>query len=608
MPVNWMRQGAHLERSLTPLSQIEVMPLVLTIVALFCWWLALPSIDLRSMNNYGLASVLPPGYWLAIALMTLGFCLALARRPDGNSTLMVVLIAAILVLYGTPALIQEQPRFATTWTHIGFVEYISRTGRLIPELDARFSWPGFFVLAALINEVAGFNSAAVYAAWSPVIVNLLCLGPLWLLLNSLTLDSRIAWLSLWFFYFTNWVGQDYFSPQALNFFFFLTIIAILLHWFKATTRPGENDGWPWSWLARRVPVASLLDRWLELADTPNAPSTARQRVGLIGVVVTIFAAIVSSHQLTPFFALAVVTLLVGARRISARGLPLLMALMTAAWISYMTVVFLAGHVNELLGPLGRLGGNLGANVSGRIQGNNEHMVIVITRLGHALVLWGLALVGAIRRHRSGYRDLTVALMILAPFPLVAAQGYGGEMILRVYLFALPCTIFLVSTLFFESLAQPTSRRVVVMIGLITLILAVSVNVVRYGNERMDYISGRERAGVEYLYRVAPPGSYLLTASFSLPWRSQDIEQYAYDVQSPLFLRRDLDTIYKRLSDRHYPAHYLIITRSQQAHLELFEDAPPDWSARFIQQLRDSRRFRIVFDNGDALIAVPVGNG
>ena len=44
-------------------------------------------------------------------------------------------------------------------------------------------------------------------------------------------SSAAAWL----FAAADWVGQDYFSPQSLNYVLYLTFLAILVNWF---TDPG----------------------------------------------------------------------------------------------------------------------------------------------------------------------------------------------------------------------------------------------------------------------------------------------------------------------------------------------------------------------------------
>ena len=45
------------------------------------------------------------------------------------------------------------------------------------------------------------------------------------------MDGRAVWAGVWIFFATNWVGQDYFSPQGLVYALYLVVLAILLTWF-----------------------------------------------------------------------------------------------------------------------------------------------------------------------------------------------------------------------------------------------------------------------------------------------------------------------------------------------------------------------------------------
>jgi hypothetical protein len=87
------------------------------------------------------------------------------------------------------------------------------------------------------------------AAWVPALSNLIYLVPLWLIFRALTTDRRLVWLGLFVFVFGNWVGQDYMSPQGFNILLYLTVLAILLTWFR------RGDPAPLSRLAERVRTA-----------------------------------------------------------------------------------------------------------------------------------------------------------------------------------------------------------------------------------------------------------------------------------------------------------------------------------------------------------------
>ena len=55
----------------------------------------------------------------------------------------------------------------------------------------------------------------------------------------------------------------------------------------------------------------------------------------------------------------------------------------------------------------------------------------------SLLMWLLALIGAWRRRRSGRTVLALVALTFSPALVLAAQAYGNEGVLRVYLFSLP---------------------------------------------------------------------------------------------------------------------------------------------------------------------------
>src|SRR5260370_30734944 len=188
-----------------------------------------------------------------------------------------------------------------------------------------------------------------------------------MIFTSATTDKRLIWLGLWFFYLTNWIAQDYFSPQGLNFFLYLVIIAILLKWFKASpiTRPliGKRR---MQRLGRFSLPAQRLYEWLTSSDILRSSSQSWQRISLLVVLMIIFALVVFSHPLTPFFALSSVTALVIFRRCTPRWLPILMAIMTAAWIIFMTHAYLVVHLSVVTGYFGNVSNTITANVTDRV--------------------------------------------------------------------------------------------------------------------------------------------------------------------------------------------------------------------------------------------------
>src|SRR6185436_2027822 len=141
------------------------------------------------------------------------------------------LVTFLALVHATPAVIYGTVRYAWAWKHIGIVDYILRHGAVDPTINVLgiyHNWPGFFAASALLTNLAGRDNLLTIATWAPFVFNVMNLVVLRFLLKGLTQDKRLVWLSLWFFFVINWVGQDYFSPQAMAYVLYLACLGLLI--------------------------------------------------------------------------------------------------------------------------------------------------------------------------------------------------------------------------------------------------------------------------------------------------------------------------------------------------------------------------------------------
>jgi len=564
-------------------------PALCAVVAGLCLWLwagAIGDVNPRQINDIGLASVLPGRVLFALILLSVSFCVLLHRRPLNIPVAALHLGILIFMLYGMTSFIEEVPRFAVSWRHAGVADYLVQHGRVDPKIDAYFNWPGFFALAALFTKLTGYKNPISLAADAPIYFNLLYLGAVAMIIRSATSDARVVWLGCWIFFISNWVGQDYFSPQALSYFIHLVILGLLLTWFRRE-RYRSADG--------------------DVAESALLPSgTGWQRVGLLAVAIILFASIVPSHQLTPFATVGSVIALVVFRRTTARGLYVLMLVLLVTWLSFAAVDYLSGHIARLTSDVGNVSGNTTANVSERLTGSPDHLFVIRIRLVMTAGLWGLALLGVTRRLGRGHRDLTFALLAMAPFPLLGLQGYGGEMLLRVYLFSLPFVAFFVASLFYPSLTSRSSWTTTGLASLVSIALLGSFLFARYGNEKVNQFTGQELQVVDRLYKIAPKGALLVAGSVNVPWRSQGYNDYRYltltkvaaDEGQSLPRLADLLTAMRRPRDG---CAFVLLSRSQKTYTDLLGIWPPGTLSRLEQQIFSSPLFSRVYSSDDAAI-------
>jgi hypothetical protein len=615
---------------------LDIPGVALPLGALLLWALSLPAINVGRINDLGLVSVLPASTLISFVIISLSFCLVLNRQKQQLPVILLHFLVLIFMLYGITTLVEQAPRFAVVYRHAGYTDFIMRTGTVDPNLDAYFNWPGFFIFSAFLTRIVGYHDILPYAPWSAVFFNVIYLLPMYVLFTTATTHKRTVWLALWFFCVTNWIAQDYYSPQGLNFFLYLVILAILVKWFSKPplTRRRERH---WRFLGRLAPLMSWVDAWFTAPDSFLSPIQPGQRRVLLACVVVIYFFSVFSHPLTPFFMIASVLALVIFGRCAPRWLPILMIVINVAWLYFMAQPYLIGNINQILSEVGRIGSSVSENVAGRVkQGSPEHTFISDIRLLMTFGVWVLAFAGAVRRLLRGYRDSRLVLLAIVPFPLFLVQSYGGEMLLRIYLFTLPPMVFFAASLFYPcaavagatpawstSLWKKAGQRLglrtragrhassgsklpwrQLAIGAICLVLIGGFLFTRYGNEREDYMTNAEIAGVQHLYNIAPRGSLLMTAWDGAPWEAVNYEQYdeevLYEVIPDAVSNRNVNAILQFVKGSGAKESYLLISRTQRATAEL-AGYQPGLLDRLARDLQRSGKFTLIFSNTDAQI-------
>jgi hypothetical protein len=109
---------------------------------------------------------------------------------------------------------------------------------------------------------------------------------------------------------------------------------------------------------------------------------------------------------------------------------------------------------------------------------------------------------------------------------VAPPG-TGEILIRVFLFALPAVAFFAAAVFYPS--RTLGRGLVTTATLVALggLLLAGFQFARYGNEHVDAFTRTDVNTVAALYRIAPPGATLAAVADNLPWQYKDYASYRY---------------------------------------------------------------------------------
>ena len=551
--------------------------------AVVLWLAALTRVDLHAMGAYGLLAILPALFWIALVLLALGFAAALAHPGIRTSWLLAHVVALIAMLHATPTLLYGTLRYAWAWKHIAVIDYLLRHNATDPsnsQLSAYNQWPGFFTLNAQIVHLAGLRSALGYAAWGPPINNLLMIAPLVLILRTMTRDRRVLWGTIWLFYSCAWTGQDYFAPQAFALTLFLAILGIVLN--------------------RAAAHRALAP------DQPRAPRAGN--AAWILLLVPLVAAIDSSHQLTPLMLVLALAVLAVTRYRNPVLLWTLAAAVTLmlAWDGTVAAPYIRNNISSIVGSFGNLDSNATAPLGAAATASNQQQVIAYVDTAAALTVALLA-IAAVLIHKN-LRRSSAWMLTLAPLPMLAANNYGGEVIFRVYLFALPGAVYLNRRLLLPTPARPwTARAHAVVFPAFLILLLAAFAVPYYGKESENYFPPGELTAIDYTYSTAPHGSIIIAATGDYPGGNLFYEYYEQiswldQISGPqrVLVERDpLDALRDELTVHGSPA-YFILTRSQIAEIQTAGLLPQATLDQF-ENITTGAEFTVVYRNADALV-------
>ena len=581
-------------------------------VCLALWTAGLREVHVARVATAGLGliTVMPVTFWAALGVLMVSFCYAVTRRATRWPVLGAHLLALVAILHATPVILYGTLRYSWAWKHVGVTDFITHHGidfKLGGILGAYQGWPGFFAINSFLTSGSGLTSPLGYASWALPVNALLWLGPVILIARAFTSDQRLVWTAAWLFELGNWVGQDYFSPQAFAYFLYLTVIAVCLRWL-----------WP---PRRRAPsgvadTASPATGSSVRASSPDGRSRQSRstRFALVACLVPMMAAIASSHQLTPLMLIAALTILAVFRHLRPRVLlPALTVVITVGWLAYGARAWLTANRSQVLNGLGLPWANASAHLVG--QGQIPFDQVLIDRGARSLsaAVAILAVIGYWRyRHYHDARARSswfrVPLLAAAAIAAAAGNSYGGEILFRVYLFALPFMAIAAAAAFFPHPEVGRSVTAGLVLVVTVLALVTGFSLANYGDESQDYFTPREVDASVWLYQTAPKGAQVLGATSNFPWAFVHYSWYDYTfldaippAQRRAVLRTPVKTMVNMMEPGQSPASYLILTKSQAAEINMTGIWPAGAYSRFTHDLLASGNFRVVYRNADATI-------
>ncbi len=547
-----------------------------------CWAAALAGLGARPVGDYGLLSGLPVVYFVALGL-ALGGAIAAVRRDAGWGLVVAHALLLVAIIHATPVLGYPELRYAWAWRHVGLVDLMGRANGLTPGVDVLAiyqHWPGFFGAGTTLTETSGLMSVRTMAAWAPPLFEAGSVLALVFLFRSLTDDRRRIGIAVILFVVTNWVGQDYFSPQAFTFFLYLVVLGIVLRWYQ---RPSSGS-------------------------SQRRPLPASQRRALAFVVLVLMAAVVVSHPLTPLvLCLALVALTV--TRVLDRTWPaVLMVAMTVVWFLTGARGYASQNLTGLTSDIGRFGANVDSNLTNLADLSPAQRIVADMGRGVVVLIGLLAVIGAIRLFRARQLGRAVVVLTLVPLGVLAGGSYGGEAVFRVYLFGLPFAVFLAAGCFLPTRERAMKLTATVAFALAVVVFAVGFHFAYFGKDAWAFFTPREVRAVEQVLATAPRDSLIIDGTSGYPTQFRNVGKFTYvtlaaEPRSSIraVLADPVGELGTWMNDPAYRQTYFIVTRSQVAEANATGVLPRGSLERMRDAMLGSDNFTVLIDSPDVVV-------
>jgi len=579
------------------LKQPRLLGLASVGMALGLWVLACRQLDASRAGVYGLLPIAPLSYWLALLVLVAVAAWSLLRSRVDQVVLAAAAIALAGCLYLTVSIADGAGGLGAGWVHVGFIDFIDRTGDLATGVDARFSWPGFLAAAAAMVDLGGLHDASPFLIAAPLYYCVVAMPATWLIGRIITGSIRLAWLAVLLQIGFNWYQQDYFSSQGTAFVLYTAVLTILLWAVSTAELPPIRGRRELHWLRamQRIPGRPG-------GDHPLGPG---QLLVLELLLVAVIGAIVVSHQLTPIALIAGLFWLLLAGALRLRTLPLVTLAVFTGWFSYGAQAFWSGHLAQILGDLGQVGNTVSGGVTGRLVGDPERQRLLLTRIATTGVLLILAGVGWLlaRKHRLTW---VTAGLAAAPWTILAVQSYGGEVVIRCALYAGPILAPLAAITLGRlgrlvlNLPRLAKGAVPILAGVLA-VLFVGLTLTRSLNVAFERVSTDQVSDARWLLDQAPSGATIAEGAAVGPLTMAGLGKVTVsDLVSASCTYTLAQCINLSLTDTSNRPDYIYLTLGQDAYGHLQFGWPKGWTEDVVTQAK-TKRYAVVRRSAEAII-------
>lgn len=505
----------------------------------------------------------------AVVLVAVAFVIAIARRRVPVAV--AALLTLIVIERGTTWLGTEVPLYEWTYKHIAVVRYVMAHDLIQPNgTDIYAQWPAFFVTSAWFSDVTGFDPMSLAHVFA-LVIHLLIAIIVYSAARTIGSSTRVAITAAFCVEMVNWVAQDYFSPQAWSLVIAYGLLAMLI------------------------------------------ASRHHRQTGILAIVP--FAAIVPTHQLTPFWVLAAAVALVIFRQMRP-------------WWAVAVMIGIAGAYLALnfdaVAPYGILsGGNPVSNATSNVTASGvpaKEITSLICRALSAGVLLFAGLAAVVGWKNKRPYVIACAIVAFSPLALLLGQSYGGEAIFRVYLYSLlGCGLlaapYIVAAL--DGFRRRGRRALLAWASSLAVVTAALAGAYAYVALWPTVVETRAQVdAIDRITASAPPGTRIIMLyGAGLPARVN--ENYApLTLANPYFdyplsfeladtrgtfpTPEQLGWLEWKVGETDKPTIIAFATQSRRV-IEYYGEYRPGAPAEFERIMRETPGWRTVWENPDTLV-------
>ncbi|HJT91510.1 MAG TPA: hypothetical protein VJ777_06155 [Mycobacterium sp.] len=506
-------------------------------------------------TQWGLIAGASPAYGLSILLAVVGFVIAIRHanwRAAAAATILMIVVQRL-----PRSLATDYPMYAWTYKHLGVVDYLQHTEALARGVDVYNGWPGLFALTAWFSDLTGVPPLSI-AHWFTIFFHLGFAVIVYAAARAWGLSPVAAIAATFLVATLNWVEQDYYSPQATTMLLTAGIIALI-------------------GLARERPVGT----WL---------------------LIVLFAAATITHQLTPYWILLVIGVLVVSRKFKPW------------WAVFPLGALLFGFLlynwNEVSGY-----GLLSFDVSENAKSNIPAVGVAgqqLTSLGVRVLscsMWLMTAVVLLVRWRRKQAFWALGVLAFSPIVILGGQGYGNEAIFRVFLYSLiGCSIVMAPVC-----VAALQRGVATFVGAVAVLSVVTALSVQgnTGSWFANIMPKEQVEGSRQLLDQAEFPSYITAIAPVWPerssWRYVDFARFdkgfdgsMIDISDLVLMDFSTDADYEKfrhaVSQRTNASTYLLFTDQARLYCWYYGVLPLDALPNLERRVKSDPDWQLVYDD------------